>query len=85
MSDLRLRSIFPNPGGSQFSISCGQSDVNTLNVTVRNISGQVVYKKQISCNDQKTFTLDLGKQAAGNYSVEIVSGKDKTVKKIVVE
>ena len=78
-------SIYPNPGGSQFRISCGQSDVSTLNVTVRNISGQVVYKKQISCNDQKTFTLDLGKQAAGNYSVEIVSGKDKTVKKIVVE
>jgi hypothetical protein len=77
--------VFPNPGGSKFTITCENSQASTTNITVRNISGQVVYKKEISCNADKSFTLDLGKQGAGNYTVEIVSGQEKAVKKIVVE
>jgi hypothetical protein len=77
--------VFPNPGGSKFTITCKNNQASTANITVRNISGQVVYKKEISCNADKSFTLDLGKQAAGNYTVEIVSGQEKAVKKIVVE
>jgi hypothetical protein len=81
----QLFNVFPNPSSSKFTITCENSQASTANITVRNISGQVVYKKEISCNADKSFTLDLGKQAAGNYTVEIVSGEEKTVKKIVVE
>jgi hypothetical protein len=77
--------IFPNPGGSKFTISCGASQVNAMKVTVRNIAGQVVYSKKINCNADKSFTLDLGKQPAGNYSVEMGAGEQRVVKKIVVE
>ncbi len=76
--------VFPNPGGSKFTITCENNQSSTANVTVRNISGQVVYKKEITCNADKSFTLDLGKQAAGNYNVEIVAGDQRTVKKIVI-
>lgn len=77
--------IFPNPGGSKFTITCENNKSNTVNVTVRNISGQVVYQQKISCNPDKSFTLDLGKQPSGNYMVEIGAGADKTIKKIIVE
>ena len=77
--------IFPNPGGSKFTITCENNPSSTVNVTVRNISGQVVYKKEVSCNPDRTFTLDLGKQASGSYTIEILSGNNKAVKKIIVE
>jgi hypothetical protein len=77
--------IFPNPGGGKFTISCGESKVNSMQVTVRNVEGKVVYSKKINCNADNSFTLDLGKQAAGNYTVEIGEGKDKVMKKIIVE
>jgi len=77
--------IFPNPSGSKFTITCESNQSSTATVTVRNISGQVVYKKEITCNPDKSFTLDLGKQAAGNYNVEIESGNQKTMKKIIVQ
>lgn len=77
--------IFPNPGGRKFTISCGEAAVKTLQVTVRNIAGKVVYDNKLNCNAERDFTLDLGKQPAGNYTVEIGSGKGKTTKKIIVE
>ena len=78
-------SIFPNPGGSKFTITCENNTNSVVNVTVRNISGQVIYQKRINCNADKNFTLDLGKQLAGNYTVEIGSGLDKVIKKVIVE
>jgi hypothetical protein len=77
--------IFPNPGGSKFTITCATNELSAVNVTVHNISGQVVYSKKVECNPDKSFTLDLGRQAPGSYSLEIVSGNQRTVKKIVIE
>jgi hypothetical protein len=77
--------IFLNPGSSRFTITTGNNEVNSMHVTVRNISGQVVYKKQVSLADNNSFTLDLGKQPAGTYSVEVDAGGKKNVKMIVVE
>jgi hypothetical protein len=78
-------SIYPNPSGSKFTIACEDANVTSLKVTVRNNLGQVVQKKEIECSGQKTWELDLGKQAGGNYTIEIVSGKERVVKRVVVE
>ena len=78
-------SIFPNPSGSKFTISCENANSPALKITVRNSLGQVVQKKEIECKGETKWELDLGKQAAGNYTVEIISGKDKVVKKVIVE
>ncbi len=77
--------IFPNPSGSKFTISSEEQGVQSLKVTVRNSLGQVVQKETLSSTDKKNYELDLGKHAAGNYTIEIESGKDKVVKKVVVE
>ena len=82
-------SIFPNPGPEsyrgKFTITCESNTSSAVNVTVRNISGQVIYQKRINCNADKNFTLDLGKQLAGNCTVEIGSGLDRIIKKVIVE
>jgi hypothetical protein len=77
--------IFPNPGGSKFTISCANNELSAVNVTVRSISGQVVYSKKVECNSDKSFTLDLGKQAAGSYTIEIFSGSERMIKRVVIE
>ncbi len=78
-------SIFPNPGGSKFTISCAEAGSGTLKVTVRNTLGHVVKSEDISCMGEKSWELDLGKQAAGSYNVEILCGTQKIVKKIVIQ
>jgi hypothetical protein len=77
--------IFPNPGGSRFTITCQELRNTILKVTVRNNLGQVVQKKELPCVGQNTWELDLSKQASGTYTVEIISEKEKIVKKVVVE
>jgi hypothetical protein len=78
-------SIFPNPGSNNFTLNTG-TEVSSIHVTVRNVNGQVIYKKELTRSDNNNFVLDLGKQPAGTtYSVEVISGKEKVVKKIVVE
>jgi hypothetical protein len=78
-------SIFPNPGNSKFTIACEQQNTGTLKVTIRNALGQIIQKKEYLCDGHKSWELDLGKQPAGNYSIEILAGDEKIVKKVVVE
>ena len=77
--------IFPNPGGSKFTIQCDEPGSGSLKITVRNSLGQIIQEKELSCEDKKSWELDLGRQQAGNYSVEIVAGGLRTVKKVLID
>ena len=57
---------------------------DVLKVTVSNVLGKVVLRKELSSTGNNSWELDLGKQPSGNYTVEIVNGKERVLKKIVV-
>jgi hypothetical protein len=77
--------IYPNPTSNKFTIACNDSGSEKLNIRVLNTLGQVVLSKEIKCDGKKTWDLDLGRQASGTYTVEIVSGSDKVTKQLVID
>lgn len=77
--------IFPNPGGSKFTITCSEPATGLLKITVRNGLGQVIKEKHLACEGKNSWDLDLGKQPPGNYSVELEAGNEKVIRKLIVE
>ncbi len=83
LSDI---SIYPNISNGKISIEYSSSKNSSLEIKILSIEGKVVHselKNQLEGINQ--FSLDLTNKAKGIYFVEMLSGSDKTVKKIVLE
>jgi len=68
--------IYPNPSNGSFSINTSQ---NIDEVKITDVIGNVVYSAK--CNSQK---INLQLENAGVYFVTVTSGKESTVRKIIV-
>ena len=82
---LHLINIYPNPSGGLFTIWMdGFESVNDLEVSVKNVLGQVVYHSRFAAGT-KHKTVDLGREANGLYFVEIIADRKREIRKIVVQ
>jgi hypothetical protein len=77
-------SVFPNPSGSNFTLSSTKS-ISNVHIIMRNALGQVVFSKSITKETGKNVEVSPGELPAGTYFIEVVSGTKKTVKKMVME
>jgi len=71
--------VYPNPFNSDLAIDLAFNAGATTTATVLDITGKIVYSQQLT--DMNT-TLDLSALQKGIYLLEIVSGTEKTVKKL---
>ena len=72
-------SIYPNPSHNQVTI-IAEDNIQTMELT--DITGRVIVRKT---TDAKSTTLSVSNLAKGVYLVNIVSGDNTVIKKIVVE
>ena len=78
--------LFPNPNNGQFSFAITLPEATSLNFTIVNMLGQVVYTKLENNITNAVLNCDLSHLAKGVYYANVTDGKNnKTVKKIIIE
>ena len=79
-------SIYPNPTNGQFTIkTSGLANANAL-VTVRDISGRVIFEENIAQSNQAfTKVYDLSNYAKGLYFINLMDGNNQQTFKLIVQ
>lgn len=78
--------LSPNPTSNLFKVECGELKSCNIKIQILNSLGQRVYtetKAHTNGNYSKIF--DMGDMAKGIYFVEINTGDERTVKKVVLQ
>ncbi len=83
LNTLGKVSLFPNPSVSSVTISLSQAPASDWTVSLVNISGQVMLRKQFS-KDQTTVNLPVSSFPTGNYTVEIADGSSVQHAKLMI-
>lgn len=76
---------FPNPNDGEFSIVMAFEKARDIQLTVYNYLGQIILRKSENNVMTRKYDINLGEHAQGVYFIEISDGKDKVVKKLIVE
>jgi PKD repeat protein len=77
-------SVMPNPGNGNFSLTLNTTGQETLDITVYDIIGTIVYQENnITCNDHLTKTINLTALPEGVYFLR-AKGHNKMVSRKVI-
>ena len=74
--------VYPNPSNGVFTLSVSGVK-NTINMSVMNLAGQVVYTKEYA--NSFTEDVDLSGLAKGVYFIKLINDNTSQVKKIVIQ
>ncbi|MFN3951835.1 MAG: fibronectin type III domain-containing protein [Thermaurantimonas sp.] len=74
--------VFPNPSSGIFTLK-GIHSLTNVRITVVDISGKVVMRKQLD-NGITEAVLDLSKLASGTYQLQLSSNEGSTVKSLII-
>ncbi|WP_046244883.1 T9SS type A sorting domain-containing protein [Hymenobacter terrenus] len=78
--------LYPNPASQSFKLVLPAGSLNTASASITNALGQVVQTRQLKSSIAgSTIDFDVSNLAAGVYSLQLKSGNDLVVKRIVVE
>ena len=83
-SSLLGMELFPNPSNGRVSVTLSSTASNGVKTRVYNVLGQPVYSHQSEPSASTAFEIDLGRQPAGIYFVEVSNGQDKLLKRLVL-
>jgi hypothetical protein len=78
-SDL---SIFPNPTSGKFTIQSNSEKISQITIT--NLSGQTIFKKDFQNNFNSQIEIDLTSQSKGIYLVQSITDKEVYNQKIIL-
>ena len=75
--------IYPNPNNGKFTLSFNHSTIQPFNhLTIYNMLGEMVYQSS-DIGHQSSVNIDLSRQPAGIYFVQLITNEETTTKKIV--
>ncbi|MBN8696531.1 MAG: PKD domain-containing protein [Bacteroidetes bacterium] len=77
--EMDALSVYPNPSNGLFTVKMNAT-AKTV-VEIYNVIGEVVYSTQLTNN---TAVVDLSNNAAGVYTMKVISGNSTSVKQIVL-
>ena len=78
--------LYPNPAHRSFTLSVPAGSLHAASARLLNALGQVVQTQQLSLPAAGgTTAFDVSRLAAGVYSLELKTGSDLVVKRVVVE
>jgi len=78
--------VIPNPNNGQFSVAFSSVVDISLNLTVINSIGQIVYElNKFSSLDRNNINIDLSHLPSGNYSVRIFGNESSVVRNFVIQ
>ncbi len=75
----------PNPATDDVKISFTTADANKVVIRVTDIKGVCVYTTELAASTAGQVTIPVGRLASGAYMVEVVSGEQKSVQKLIKE
>jgi len=79
-------SLYPNPAHQRFKLAVPAGSLNGAAASLINALGQVVQTRQLSLSAAGGIAdFDVSRLAAGVYSLQLKSGNDLVVKRVVVE
>jgi len=81
----KLVSLYPNPSQGSFHINLSDDltiENNNFNINVYDITGRRIYHHALTNSNQE---IQLNKAQKGVYLVEVSNGKNKMVKKLIIE
>jgi hypothetical protein len=76
--------IYPNPASDFIFIESGSSSNQAATVTISDILGKEMIRKEISFNGDKMNTIAIGDLTKGLYLVRIENGETPFLKKLIV-
>jgi hypothetical protein len=79
--------VYPNPANIQTSVILNPGNIQIIDISLADLSGQVVYKEQLQVQKRElnTITLPLSGITSGIYLLRIQAGNQNMVKKIVIQ
>jgi hypothetical protein len=81
---VKTNFIAPNPNGGNFLIALEEPSLSGTEISITNISGQIVFKQQLT-EDQSKFSFSLPQLGAGFYICNITnSGRVLYAQKLVI-
>jgi hypothetical protein len=77
--------LTPNPATDDVKVAFSAPEANNVSVKVTDISGICVYTRDLGAQQAGQVTIPVAKLAAGIYMVELTSGSNRSVQKLVKE
>ncbi len=77
-----LITVFPNPNNGEFSVSLDEVFTTEVNITVRDLSGRIVYQNTVA--NQDTLSIELTDVTNGVYLLELSNDEARVSSRIVV-
>jgi len=78
--------IYPNPNTGEFKIEIETTKLNNLQMKLVNVIGQVVYEENIgSIVGSYKKAINLGKNASGTYTLQMISEKGTINREVIVK
>ncbi|ALW84043.1 hypothetical protein AUC43_02360 [Hymenobacter sedentarius] len=79
-------SVYPNPAHQRFTLTVPAGSLRAASATLLNALGQVVQTRQLNLSPANgTANFDVSRLAPGVYSLQLSTGTDLVVKRVVVE
>jgi hypothetical protein len=78
-------SVYPNPTNGKFTVSVTNPEAADMTIELVNISGQVVYRNQVSATYSYNEEIDVTTFAKGVYYLKVNDGKGVKIEKVVVQ
>lgn len=78
--------VYPNPASTTVSLILDNEDASSVNVTIQNMQGQVVYQNQLSGkNNFEVKNISVAGLESGVYFVNVETAQNKITKKLVIK
>ncbi|MGZ8553700.1 MAG: choice-of-anchor tandem repeat GloVer-containing protein [Chitinophagaceae bacterium] len=78
--------VYPNPSNNVFTVNYSTPAKGKISLTVTNLLGAIIYSEsKRNVTGEYSGTIDLSKYPKGIYFLELVSGEERLVKKIVLQ
>ena len=78
-------SIYPNPSSGRISLELSEELLPIESISVRDLSGRVVFRESPTYKSKTSFDLNLGSLSKGIYLVEIKNPIGVSAKKVMIE
>lgn len=88
VQDLSLThvfNLFPSPTDGLVTLDFGYANPSSYDITVFNTLGEKVEEVHVAMLSEQTMTLDLRKQTAGLYFVEVRNATEKITRRVLVQ
>lgn len=83
-SDADIWSIFPNPTEGSFNLSYAGKTA-TADIEVIDVTGRLVYSERAALVAGSVRTIDLSNLGAGNYTVRLTAGGERSTQRLMVK